>query len=124
MKLTNNAKNDYYQHTLLRHNNNNITYLAVVSVPINGAEEEFGDFEAFCNNLKVQWVPKGDTVQRNWIVAGLAGDGKPLHICRAVYENFIIPGKYYEPHADCCYIGLYKKEVCSKDFTILASLEQ
>lgn len=94
----------------------------LLSVATNGAEEEYGDFEVFCNNLKVHWVQRTD-INRNFIIGGIAGDGEPLFICRAVYQNLIIPGKYYKPH-DCCYIGLYKKEFCSKDFTVLASLEQ
>lgn len=99
---------------------NRVIRICPVLVPINGAEEEHGDFEVFCNNLKVHWVQKDD--KRNWIVGGLAADGASLFICRAVHENSIIPGKYYEP-TGCCYFGLYKKEYCTTDFTVMAKLD-
>lgn len=87
-------------------------------VPINGVEEEHDNFEVFCNDLNVRWVPKYET-NRNWIIGGLAGDGKPLFICRGVTDNVLIPGKYYRP-IDCCYVALNGKEICLTDFLILA----
>jgi hypothetical protein len=68
--------------------------------------------------LKVKWVELNDK-KSTLIVGGKAGNNHPFQICRGVYGNQIIPGKYYSLDG-CCYIGFSGIEVCSKDFTLMA----
>lgn len=86
-------------------------------VPKDGIEHWSDHYEVLCGG-SIKWIPSTEK-QENLITGGQAGNGIAFYVCRGVFKEKLIPGKYYEP-TGCCYIPCFGKEECVTDYSLLS----
>ncbi|XP_045447388.1 uncharacterized protein LOC123655672 [Melitaea cinxia] len=84
-----------------------------------GEMHEESDFEVLCG-YNCTWVKTvGNEIPVGAVEGGYSEDGHEiLYVGRALYDNYLIPGKV-QPSHNCCYIPYQEKEIAVQTYEIL-----